>query len=76
MHVLATHKFRTYALFKVEFGMERYLECVTDAQKRLLLSCLRSGVLRLRIVNESGWHEKNGFYAYSGVPIEYRVCMF
>ena len=74
VHVLATHKLRTYALFKVEFGMEGYLACMTDVQKRVLLACLRSGVLRLRI--ESGRYEKNGVYAYSGVPIEYRVCMF
>ncbi len=47
---------------------------MTDVQKRVLLACLRSGVLRLRI--ESGRYEKNGFYAYRGVPIEYRVCLF
>jgi predicted RNA-binding protein (virulence factor B family) len=38
VHVLATHKLRTYALFKVEFGMEGYLACVTDVQKRVLLA--------------------------------------
>jgi hypothetical protein len=27
VHLLATHKLRTYALFKVEYGMEDYLSC-------------------------------------------------
>jgi hypothetical protein len=67
VHLVATHKLRTYALFKVEYGMEDYLSCVTDVRKRVLISCLRTGVLRLRI--ESGRYEKNGFHAYSGVPI-------
>jgi hypothetical protein len=53
VHLLATHKLRTYALRKVEFGMEDYLSCVTDVRKRVLISCLRTGVLRLRI--ESAW---------------------
>ncbi len=53
--------------------MEDYLACVTDVRKRMLISCLRAGVLRLRI--ESGRYEKNGLHAYSGVPIEYRVCI-
>ena len=42
VHVLATHKLRTYALFKDEFGMEDYLACVTDVRKRMLISCLRA----------------------------------
>ena len=49
VHVLATHKLRTYALFKNEFGMEDYLACMTDVRKRMLISCLRAGVMRLRI---------------------------
>ena len=44
-----------------------------EVKQRTLLSALRAGVLRLRI--ETGMYEKNGIYAYGGVPVEYRVCM-
>ena len=66
------YKLRTYALFKYGIYRETYLVEVLDVRKRRLLSCLRMGVLPLRI--ETGRYEACQVKGAKGVPLEFRVC--
>ena len=49
------NKLRTYALFKQEWGYERYLDIVQGREKRILLTKFRIGICPLRI--ETGRYE-------------------
>ena len=66
------HKLRHFALFKSKVQIECYLLMIQDVYKRMLISCLRMGVLPLRI--ETGRYEGSGIVGARGIPIEFRVC--
>ena len=57
---------RTYALFKFEFKIEKYLVCIKHFQLRKLLTKFRLSSHNLEI--EAGRHSK------PKVPLEMRVC--
>ena len=59
-------KLRTYAMFKTEYGIEKYLQCPISRSKRSLLAQLRVGILPLKI--ETG--------RFTNTPKEERLCDF
>ena len=66
------NKLRTYASFKNSWGIEKYLLCINDRDKRVLLSKFRIGICPLRI--ETGRYESTGGLK-KGIKADVRFCL-
>ena len=65
------NKLRTYNLFKSSFAYEKYLDCVDNRDKRVLLTKFRIGICPLRI--ETGRYENVG--DRKCIPANERTCL-